>query len=105
MAVGLKKPNAYDLYDMLGNVWEWCVDIYPNSISATPVTDAPQIDPVGIAYSESGYTAANQVKRQRRGSNYTSSVSDMRAALSSGRLITGRDAMLGFRVFCPAMAR
>ncbi len=105
VAVGLKKPNAYDLYDMLGNVWEWCVDIYPNSISATPVTDAPQIDPVGITYEESGYTAANQIKRQRRGSNYTSSVADMRAALSSGRLITGRDAMLGFRVFCPAMAR
>lgn len=104
-AVGLKKPNAYDLYDMLGNVWEWCVDIYPNSISATPVTDAPQIDPVGITYEESGYTAANQIKRQRRGSNYTSSAADIRAALSSGRLITGRDTMLGFRVFCPAMAR
>ena len=105
VAVGLKKPNAFDMYDMLGNVWEWCVDIYPKSMSATPVTDAPLIDPAGIAYEDSGYTAANQVFRQRRGSNYTSPASDMRAALCSGRLITGRDAMLGFRVFCPAMAR
>ena len=43
--VGQKKPNAWGLYDLHGNVWQWCADRY----DAKYYGNSPKTDPTGPA--------------------------------------------------------
>ena len=61
--VGQKKPNRWGLYDIYGNVSEWCEDVY----SPTYYKDSPATDPHGPV------NAGKDVKRVIRGGSWKSS--------------------------------
>jgi formylglycine-generating enzyme required for sulfatase activity len=84
-AVGQYKPNAFGLYDMHGNVWEWCRDGYDKSYYA----QSPLQDPPG---------PADAASRVHRGGSWLGSGRVCRSANRDGRDPSSRYSNMGFRV-------
>src|SRR5207244_6138641 len=70
---GSFKPNAWGLYDMHGNVWEWCHDTLQENYEKAPTDGSAWIDEVN-----------NKYNRVRRGGSWQDPAANCRSAVRFG---------------------
>jgi formylglycine-generating enzyme required for sulfatase activity len=81
-AVGGRVPNAFGLYDMLGNVWEFTYDFYQATLTGG-------VNPTG---------PTTGTQRTHRGGGYNYFASNIRSAQRGAMNLTGRMVWVGIRV-------
>ena len=78
------RPNAWGLYDMTGNVWEWCWDVF------APFPDGPATDPAG--------PPSGTFRLNRGGSWGETEPRLLRVAARDGNGPDAKQSNLGFRI-------
>jgi formylglycine-generating enzyme required for sulfatase activity len=98
--VGSYPPNAWGLYDMHGNVWEWCQDWYDEKYYAGSPKEDPKGPVAGVL--PTGYGAFYLVAR---GGCWLDEGRGCRAAYRFRFMPSDRYRLVGFRVACDAAGK
>ncbi len=84
-------PNAYGVYEMLGNVWEWCADVYDESFYSSPEASEPNPMRVGVGAGD------GSARRVIRGGSWQSLSSDLRVSARGHMKAETASMFCGFR--------